>query len=78
MGSPERRVLMVKLRKMGKETLENYNELLKDMYVDKKLELLDRAIVQFCGVKLHDFEKLHPILKGICEGFHKDQVTLKF
>lgn len=67
---------MVKLYKSNGETLEDYNELLKTLFVEEKLAVLDEAIVEICGVKLRNAEDLLPVLKGICESFLQDQVIL--
>ncbi len=71
-------LLLVKLHKIGEENLQSYNELLKRMFVEDKIDLLDKAILDNCGVKLRNTDKLIPTLQAICEGFHEDQVNLRF
>lgn len=68
---------MVKLHKIKEENLESYNNLLKRMFVEDKIDLLDKAIVSECGVKLRNTDKLIPTLQAICEGYHEDQVNLR-
>ena len=67
----------MKLYKLDGENLESYNRLLKRMFVDDKIELLDQAIVDKCGVKIRNIEKVVPTLEAICQGFHDDQVNLR-
>lgn len=68
---------LVKLHKIKEENLESYNNLLKRMFVEDKIDLLDKAIVSECGVKLRNTDKLIPTLQAICEGYHEDQVSLR-
>lgn len=68
---------LVKLHKIKEENLESYNSLLKRMFVEDKIDLLDKAIVSECGVKLRNTDKLIPTLQAICEGYHEDQVSLR-
>lgn len=69
--------MTMKLYKLDGENLESYNRLLKRMFVDDKISLLDDAIVKKCGVKLRNIEKVAPTLEAICQGFHDDQVNLQ-
>lgn len=69
---------MIKLHKIGEENLQSYNKLLKRLFVEDKIDMLDQAIVEKCGVKLHNTDKLIPTLQAICEGFHEDQASLRF
>lgn len=69
--------MAIKLHKIKEESLESYNKLLKRMFVEDKIDLLDTAIVSKCGVKLRNPDKLVPTLQAICEGFHEDQVNLR-